>query len=332
VAYGTGPITLRIAPIDLLFDSFEQDWTTLTTAQFIAAYAGALLLGAIAAAISFGRRYRGSGALEDWEVLLLAWFGVAGGWALAASQSNATAAAIGFALPAVLLVSVAIARAVPAMLAANWWLARILLPAAAAAALVAMNYAIDWARLDRVNNAGEIALVVILAAAVVLALAVLAWDRASRATLLAPALVVGMLATLPGTFGIALSAVDEPVPSPRSTVQARQLRDIALEAVAERPGAISVHPQLAETITWPFRDSGAIEIASSPTSGATIVIWPAGLPAPEGYSPGTWAFEESVTPPTRDALRYLRWVTNRNTLVISPESVNVYLRASGEGE
>ena len=334
VAYGTGPIGLRVAPISLFFDSFEQNWSTLTTGQFLAAYSGAILLGALATAAYFGRRAAKGIALERWEVLLLAWFAVSSGWAVASMQTHSTAAATAFALPAVLLIGVALARALPAMVAADWWLARYVIPAAAAAALVATNYAIDWARVDRIGSGGEQALVILLSVAATVSLFILVYDRRSRPTLLAAALGIGILPTLSGAFGIGLSAIDEPVPSPRATIQSRQIRDLALEAIADRPGTISVHPRLEQTITWPFRESGSIEIATSPSSGATVVIWPADLPTPEGYAPlaGTWAFEESVAAPTRDALRYLRWVTNRNTLVISPEAVNVYFKANGESE
>ncbi len=334
VAYGTGPITLRIAPIDLLLDSFDQDWSTMTTAQFVALYSGVLLLGGLATAAYLLRKAATGRTLEDREALLLAWFVVAAGWALAAAQSHSTAAAAALTLPAALLIGAGLAQALPVMFRADWTFARYLLPAAAAAALVAMNYSIDWARLNRVGSGGEQSLVILLSAAALLALFVVAYDRRSRPTLLAAALVVGILPTLSGAFGIGLSGKDEPVPSPRSTIQGGQLRDIALDTIAAQGGTISVHPLLEQAATWPFRNSGAIEVASQPSANATIVIWPAGMPAPEGYASldGTWAFEESVAPPTDSPLRYLRWVTDRNTLVITPEGMNVYLKASVEGE
>ena len=244
------------------------------------------------------------GKLEDREALLLAWFVVAAGWALAAAQSHSTAAAVGVTPPGSATRRLRRSRrAIPAMFGANWRLARYLLPAAAAAALVAINYTIDWARLERVGNGGERRPVILLSAAVLLA----AWASSPRTGVRGrrcsrPALVVGILADAPGGLrhrperhrrAGAIPAVDR---------AGRQIRDIALETIAEQPAA-----RFRFTRSSPRRSPGpSATVAPSrshlaPSASATIVIWPAGI-ADAGRLcarwQGTWAFEESVTPPT----------------------------------
>ena len=330
VAYGVGPVTLRIAPFDLFAASFDQPWATPATWQVLALYSGSLVIGAAVAGVVYVRRFSLGIATGPWLILVVGWTAAAAAWVAVGSQAHTVAAAAALTLPAAILVGIALNEALPAMLRADWSRARFLLPAALLAGLIATNFVIDWARMDRVGDFREESIVTLLCLVAVAAIAAVAMDRRGRPTLLAVALSVAMLPTLSGAFGIGLSSVDEPVPSPRATAQGRQLRDIALDTIARQGGIISIHPRIEAAATWPFRDSGDVEIASTPGAEATFVLWPAGLEPPAGFVPleGTWALTESVRPPTRDFLRYLRWVTDRNTLVITPAGVNVYLKAS----
>jgi hypothetical protein len=134
---------------------------------------------------------------------------------------------------------------------------------------------------------------------------------------------------LSGGLGVGLSAGSEPSPSPYLTGQAHELRDIALQTAAANHGTIVVHPDLADDVTWPFRDSGTIVVASRVPGDAAIVLWPAGQPAPSGYTAlsGDWALIGDVQPPTADFLTYLRWIANRGTAKNNSEPIAVYLKA-----
>ena len=94
------------------------------------------------------------------------------------------------------------------------------------------------------------------------------------------------------------------------------MRDAALETVAAQGGSIVIHPDLESDVTWPFRDSGELVIASRLPDDARVVIWPAAAPAPEGFSPlsGNWQLLREPQAPVSDFLDYLRWFTDRNVL------------------
>jgi len=134
----------------------------------------------------------------------------------------------------------------------------------------------------------------------------------------------------PGVLNVALSNRLEPVPSPISPRQARDLRDLALATQADQGGTIVIHPNFEKDITWPFRDSGKLVIASRVPSDATFVLWPPGAPAPEGLAPveGQWALTRSIEPPTTGFLGYLGWFTDRDKVRITSEPVAVYSRTT----
>jgi len=211
---------------------------------------------------------------------------------------------------------------------ADWRLARYLVPAAAAFLLFAIAIIIHWAQVDAVGGAQDRVMVgLLLGGAGVAALAV-ALERRAAPALLALGLGIAVFPVLAGALGVALSAEAEPIPSPVSPTQARELRDLAIARATAGGGSIVIHPSLEADATWPFRESGDIMVASRAPADAAIVIWPAGLPAPEGMVPvaGAWSFARHHGAPD-GFLRYVKWYTHRNAAVSTSEPAAVYVGA-----
>jgi len=146
--------------------------------------------------------------------------------------------------------------------------------------------------------------------------------------LLGAALAVAAVPFLAGAFGVALSARDNPVPSPFTSDQARQVRAIALQEAAGG-GLIVVHPRYRDDLTWPFRDSGPIVVASRVPPNAAIAIWPLDLPAPDGMSPveGRWALVREVEAPGAFWLDYVHWYVDRHSLRLTLRGLALYVKA-----
>jgi hypothetical protein len=196
--------------------------------------------------------------------------------------------------------------------------------------VVAFAVMARWGREGTVRDDGEILIVALLVAAVAGGLVALAVQPTSRALL--PAILGGgaVVALIAAASGVAFSGMSEPIPSPLRSPQAPVLRAIALQLSQERGGPIVVHPDYRDDVTWTFRDSGTIVIASRVPSGAGIVIWPPALPQPDGYIPvtGDWALLRMIEPPAGSFLDYLNWFSDRNGVVIRNEAVAVYTRPS----
>lgn len=329
VRYGLGVDGLPIALIVTFEQSFEREWSSASAMAIVAMYSVPVLVGGIAGMAWHIVQWRRGGLISAHTLLLVAWFGVSAGWLLAAAGSDSTAAVVAATTPAALLAGPALVRGIEAMIAAKWRYARMLLPIAALSAAVATNICLQWADRAAVGNSAEQTVVVLLYTVALIACAAVCAERRAIPTLMAAGLAVAAVPFAAGGFGVALSAIEEPIPSPISPSQASELRRIAFETVEDRGGTIVVHPDLAESILWPFRDSGDIELNSRVPDGATFAIWPLGVPAPEGMVPleGEWALLESVEPPG-SPLDYVRWLSDRNELAIIPLRVAVYTEAS----
>lgn len=326
--FGRGIEGLVIPPIDVFAASFEQSWSTATAIEVAALYSGPVIIAGLAAAgwssfAAYRKRDRS-------HLLLLLWAGVAALWLVAGASSESTLSVAALTLPLALVLGPAMVRAIEAMVRADWRYARYLLPIAALAAAIATNFCLGWADRDQVGSGGEQAVVVLLYGVAVLALAATCLERRAIPALYGAALAVGVIPVAAGAFGVALSAQEEPIPSPISPPQARELRRIALETVEDRGGVIVIHPDFAEEMTWPFRDSGEVHLTSQVPGEATIVVWPAEAEAPEGMVAleGDWALEQRIEPPTGSWLDVLEWLADRNELQISPTRVAVYTVAS----
>jgi hypothetical protein len=324
--FGTGSAGVNVPPLLAFADGFRADVSTLATFDMLLLYSWPTVLTAVgSAALLLWRRSE----LEREHWLLLGWAGAAIAWLLAALPQGGAVPVAGATLPFALLSAYGVVAAVPAILRADWSVARFAIPAAVAMALVAVAYMVDWARVSRVGDNVDVARVVALLSAAVAALAVAAVERRSRATLLAPALALGAIVMVSGGFGVALSASSEPLPSPLSPATARVLRALALEAAADPGGEIVVHPDFREDVLWPFRDSGDLVVASRVTDDAAIVLWPANLPPPPGFAvvEGQWTLLDEVQSPTTGFLKLLRWYSHRNHLSLSHAPMAVYIRS-----
>lgn len=330
--FGYGFDGLRIPPFDLFAAGFDTRWAGSSAFGLGVLYSWPLLLVAtVAAAWQAGECVRGR-ALDRGRGVLLAWFAFALAWFVAGAASHQPLPLAALTIPAALIAGPVVVSAIAAMLRAEWTWARFLLPAAAFAALFALAIAIDWARTDAWGPTTDRVLAFLWAVLAIAALVLVAWRPAARAALVAPALLVAALFTLPGAFNVAVSGGEEPLVAPSLSPQAPDLRAAAIEARDAHGGLIVVHPDLADDITWAFRDSGTIVIASplALPPDATFVVWPSELSPPPGFVPvsGDWALTREFVPPTGSLLDYLAWYTDRDSVEIRPEPIAVYSRAS----
>jgi len=329
VQFGIGVDGLRIPPFALFANSYDQTWSTATALEMTLLYGLPVLLAGVAAAVVLANRMNVDRVFRPRELILLAWAGFALVWLASSANAHSAVPLVALTTPMALLVGPFAAEALGAMVHADWRYGRYLIPFAAFTALLALAVGLKWAHADAVGPADQQILVFGLGLIAIASLALLASQRESWGTLTAAALAVAVVPFLSGGLGVGLSAASEPSPSPYLTGQAHELRDIALQTAATNHGTVVIHPDLADAVTWPFRDSGSITIASRVPDNAAIVIWPASQPAPAGYTAltGDWALIGEVSPPTADFLTYLRWVASRGTVKNNSQPVAVYLKA-----
>lgn len=328
--FGLGFDGLRVPPFDLFAAGFDERWASLPAIKVALVYSAPTILGGLAvAAVAFFRWYRWA-ETDALQLQLLTWAGLAAAWFAAGAMSENPVPVVALVLPVALLLGPALARSAAAMFEADWYYARVLVPGGLALLAIAAAVVVQWARDGHPGDAGE---KLAVGGFTLLALAmgaILAANRDSLATLLPAALLIGVLPVVSGATSVALSAEHDLLASPFSPPQARELRDIALETVAAKGGVLVVHPQFEEDITWSFRDSGQIVVASRVPPQATVTLWPSGQPAPAGTAvlEGDWNVLREATPPSGGFLRYVRWFTDRNSLDISRGPVAVYVRAN----
>ncbi|MCC6388387.1 MAG: hypothetical protein IT302_13515 [Dehalococcoidia bacterium] len=324
--FGLGFDGLRIPAIDLFAASFEEQWASSSAFELTMLYSPPLLVAAFGAAIGIVVSARKGEHVPPVAVLLLGWFAFALSWLLSSAGEHTPAPLAAVTLPAALLAGPALVRAFGAMWRAEWRLARYLVPAAAAFLLFAIAIIVHWGQVDAVGGAQDRVMTgLLLGGAGVAALAV-ALERRAAPALLALGLGVSIFPVLAGAFGVALSAGAEPIPSPVSPPQARELRDLALARAKAGGGTIVIHPSLEADATWPVRESGEITVASRAPADAAIVVWPADLPAPEGMVrvSGAWSFARAHRAPD-GFLRYVKWYTHRNAAVSTSVPAAVYV-------
>ncbi|MCC6382192.1 MAG: hypothetical protein IT304_06760 [Dehalococcoidia bacterium] len=326
--YDLGADGLRVPPLDLFAAGFDDHWSTATAGELLLLYGLPILVGgAIAAAAEAACWWRGRTPSRAVR-LLLAWTAFALAWLIFASTSHQVVPAVGLTLPLALLLGRALGRAIPAMLAADWRFARVLLPLAGLAFVMLAFVVVRWARADAVGDAPSQAKAWLYAVVLVAALLVVSLYRTSRPTLLAAGLAPGIVLLLFGASGVAFSSAGEPLPSPVSPPQARDLRAFAIQAAAERGGVLVVDPAFADALTWPFRDSGNVVVASRVPPLAAVLLWRPEAPRPDGFAPvvGNWALTRAVVPPTEGVLDYLHWLIDRHRLPVTSTPVAVYVR------
>ncbi len=321
---------LRVPPFALFAASFDQMWSTANSLEITALYVAPVVAAGLAAAVLLGVRLRRRGAAKTHDLVLLAWAGVALLWLLVSGTAHSPAPVVALTLPLALLAGPALAEGVDAMVRADWRYARFLVPIALFAAAIALVFMLTWARNGQATDNGEKLLVTVLLLLALVALGAACWERRAVAALLAPALVIGVPLFVSAGMGVSFSSSGEPVPSPVSPVQARQLRDTALQLAHEHGGLIVVHERFAEEMTWPFRDSGDIVVASRVPGDASVVVWPKDLPRPDGYNAVDVSWNLLLEPdvPTDGFLAYLKWLSDRASLGRSEVPATVYVKAS----
>ena len=332
--FGYGWQGVAVPPLVLFAEPFEQHWTTGTVADVLLLYSWPLVFGGVVAAVLSALRWdqAGShpGAPLAWERLLVAWFAVAVAWMLVASNTRAEAPLVAATLPAALLAGLWLARAFDAMFAVRWHQAWLLLGVAFFVFALAAIVVVDWARWDRVGEGGEVARVAILGVATIAILAFLAFYRPARPVLIVPVVALGAVPLISGAFNVGFGAYAEPFPSPQSPVNARVLSAVVLDVLEETPGPVVVHESLRDEVTWPFRETTPLIIATRVPPDAAVAILPAGADQPQGMAPidGDWALVHHVEQPTTGILRYVRWLTDRKHTDVHPEPVQVFVRDS----
>ncbi len=328
---GLEPEGLVVAPLALFGDGFEQRWSTADGLDLLLLASWPLVLGGLAAAGWRSREAWVAREVDRNTQVLLLWFAFAFGWLLTALPAQDPTPLAAVALPAALLLGPALTRALGAMRAGDWTYARYLIPFAAVCLAIAVFYVGDWAALDRVGDTADKLVVTGLLLGALAALGAVLLDRATLPAVLAVLLPLSAIPLVVATSVVAFGAGDSPLPSPRESPQGRELRDIALQSTASSGGAIVFHPDFADELTWPFRDSGNVVVASRIPADAGFVLWPAAAPPPEGFAPleGEWSLVQEVEAPTGGFLRFMRWYTDRYSLTITSEPLAVYVK---EGE
>lgn len=325
--FGLGWDQLRVPPLDLFSASYSEYWSTATAFQVVLLYGVPILAFGGWAGVMVLREAARRGHLDGLEPWALGWVAASGLWWVTSAGEHSTAAAGALTTALAFLAGPAVARGLAAMYRADWSMARFLLPAAGLAALIAFARVMDWGRTGNAGDPGEQVVVLLLLAIAVAALGIVAAYRVARPTLMLAAVVVLLPPLAAGSFRVATGAEREPIASPASTAQARELRAVALAYAASNGGPIVVHPSLRDAITWPFRDSGQIVVASRAEPGAAVAILPAGSPAPPDMVAleGQWALTQEVQPPDSGFLRFVRWYIDRNAVDITSTGVAVYL-------
>ncbi|MCA9829879.1 MAG: hypothetical protein KC495_05355 [Dehalococcoidia bacterium] len=320
--FGFGPVTPVVPALSLLAAGSEQAWSTGTTLDLVLLYSTPLLLAAVVAVPVAVRRR--SPLLR----LALGWGAFALAWALFSIPSHNPAAAAGLTLPLCVVTGFMAPRAVRAIAHVRRAEALPLLAGAAVSLVLAWAVLADWSRVERTGDASEqfrLALYLGLAA---IFLAVLVARPVLRPALFAPLAFAMAALLLPGAAGLVAGGTSEPLVSPISPAQARKLRDLAVARRDAGEGDIVIHPSLQDAITWPFRGSGVVVVASVAPKSAAIVLWPTSEPAPEGFVivEGNWALTRTIRAPTADLLDSLHWFLDRNTVASQGVSISVYTR------
>lgn len=333
LGYGRGVEGLVIPPIAAFGTMFTEPSSTATVADLVVLYAWPLVLGGGVAGIQAVARFRGLPrsfvAPGGLTLVLGAWFGLALALVLATLTEETEIPVVAVTVPAALLLGPALAGAIAAIAAVRQPLAWLALALALFILVLIVAIAADWARLERVGPANEVARVLVYAGALLMLGAGLLWLRTPPALFLVPILAFSALPLFAGSFAIATSASSEPLPSPLVGDGSRALRAVALEAVARDDGPIALHLDLAPGLAWALRDSGPVTVTTDVPDGAAVVIWPASRPAPDGYVPvpGVWSLRQRTTPPTAGLLDVAHWFVERHSVGPMPEPVAVYTRA-----
>ncbi|MBK6560152.1 hypothetical protein [Candidatus Amarobacter glycogenicus] len=329
-SFGFGLQDPVLPPIAALARGFEATWSTDSTGALAGFYGFPVLGLGGAAALYHAYQCWNAETWPDDSLGLLVASAIAFTWVVASTGSTDPVPLAAAAVILALLIGKITPAAGEAISRISWPHAIVPLAATMLAALVVEAWVVDWARIDRIGDGRDKLIVTGLVIAAVACIGLLASNRRTApALLLAPAGTAFML-LLSGASGVAFGGPNEPLPSPMSSVQGAEIREIALLAREQHGGQIVIHSGFERASTWPMRDSGSVIYASRIPAEATVVIWPVTEAAPEGFAviEGQWSWEVTRHGPDGDFLDYLRWLSNRNILKTGFEPVAVYLRTT----
>lgn len=328
IGFGTGWQGVTVPPFDLFAASFEAPWSSESTRRLFALYAwgpAAAALVALTVPAALDRRRLPH---TNRDRVLAAWLLAAAGWAATAGGAHDPLAPAAMTVPALLLAATGAVRLLEALDRVDWRAAGWPLAAAIAATLIALGPLLDWARLTRVGPDHEVVVVVGMSVLLAASLLVLARKPRTRAVAALPFLLVAAFPWLAGGFAVASGSPNEPLPSPVTTLQASELRDLGLGPDRDPGGLVVIHPSVADALTWPLRGVPGVVVASRIPPNAAIVVWTADASVPDGFriAEGRWSVLRERNGPRSGFLDYLRWLANRNTLPVRDTLVTVFIR------
>ncbi len=328
--FGHGFQDPTLPPIAAFARGFDAPWSTESTGSLFALYGFPILgLGVLAGAFHAYECWRD----ERWPQESVSLFAVGGlslAWLVVSWGSSNPAPLAAAAIPAALLTGKVAPSVFEQFGRVAWTYAAPAVAGFTFLALVAGAFVVDWARIGQVGGTRDKLIVIGLSIAMLAFAGLLLSSRRTAPALVAPFAGAALLLAMSGSANVAFGGPTEPLPSPISAVQGREIREIALMAREEQGGLIVVHSDFENESTWAMRDSGTVVYASRVPADATAVIWPVTLPAPDGFAvvEGQWSFEEIRNGPDGDFLKYLRWLTNRNILKNGSVPLAVYLRTT----
>lgn len=326
--FGSGWQGLTIPPFALFAAGFESGWSTETTSRIIALYGwvpAAFASFALAACIAG----EGAGGFrQPLDRLASAWFAVTIAWCLVAGSSHDPLPVASLTAASALLAARGAVRLSEAILSTDWRRAGWPLAAALVASITIVGPLLDWARRGQVGPASEVVAVLALTAVIAGSLAVLAHSARTRPVTLLPFAAAAALPWLSGGFAVASGSPNEPLPSPITTVQASELRDLVTGPSRDPSAVVAVHPSLAEALTWPLRGARGIVVSSRIPPNASVVIWEPGLAPPDGFRvlEGRWGILRERNGPRSRFLDYLGWLADRNTLPVHDVTAAIFVR------
>jgi hypothetical protein len=328
VGFGAGWQGLTVPPFDLFAAGFDSGWSTESTARLIALYAW--VPAAIAAVtLAYGIAREGSGAFANpLDRVAATWLAVAGAWCLVAGGSRDPLPVASLTPASALPAAQGLARLIDSVAGADWRRAGWPLAAALIASVTLIGPLLDWARLGRVGPDSEVVAVIALAGVIAGALALLARSPATRPVALLPLAAVAATPWLSGGFAVASGSPNEPLPSPVTTLQASELRDLITGPSRDPSGIVVIHPSLADALTWPLRGARGLVVASRIPPNAAVVIWEGSATPPDGFGvvEGRWAILRERNGPRGGFLDYLGWLADRNTLPVSDVPAAIFVR------
>ncbi|MCL6644459.1 MAG: MFS transporter, partial [Dehalococcoidia bacterium] len=316
--FGFGWQGVTMPPFDTFALGYNEHWSSETSRRLFALYAwGPALVAAAGLAIE-ALSQKSRAFPPGLHRAVAAWFPAAAAWLFLAGSAHDLLPVSAVTAAAAIPAGSALVRLIDRLGEVDWRNAGWPLAAALGALLVIAGPLLDWARLDRVGRSAEVAAVIVLAGVAAGGITLVARSPRNRPAAILPFAAAAVIPWLAGGFAVATGSPNEPLPSPVTTLQAAEIRDIVTGPAWDPAGVVAIHPDIADALTWPLRGSRGLVVSSRVPPNASIVIWPTGGSPPDGFRTfeGRWALLRERRGPEPGFLDYLRWLANRNTLPV----------------